>query len=169
MNELDSSYSKKTIRAYVSVDRFDRLSERLYIALQCLPTKKHSQLIRQIIYHNLNNSMDRFVMPTTADSKPNLSLRSIRVGIPFGDKDIGFEKLYKQITEVKEQRERNVIVSNAVFDALMALYSPKIQSNEPNVIENSTQIEIIKNQSIESEVTPRKESKANFRIQKSEV
>ena len=169
MNELDSSYSKKTIRAYVSVDRFDRLSERLYIALQCLPTKKHSQLIRQIIYHNLNNSMDRFVMPTTADSKPNLSLRSIRVGIPFGDKDIGFETLYKQITEVKEQRERNVIVSNAVFDALMALYSPKIQSNEPNVIENSTQIEIIKNQSIESEVTPRKESKANFRIQKSEV
>ena len=104
MNELDVGYSKKTIRAYVSVDRFNRLSERLYIALQGLPTNKHNQLIRQMIYHNLNNSINKFVMPT-ATVRPNLSLRSIRVGIPFSDKEIGFDTLYKQLAEVEDQRE----------------------------------------------------------------
>ena len=169
MNILEGCSSKKAIRAYVSVDRFSCLSERLYIALQGLPIKKHSKLIRQIIYHNLNNSMDRFVMPIAYDSKPNLSLRSIRVGVPFSDKEIGFETLYKQLEDVKEQRERNVIVSKAVFDALMFLYSPKIQSIETNVIENPTQIEIIKNQSVDSGDIPRKGTKSNFGTQKSEV
>ena len=43
MNILEGCSSKKAIRAYVSVDRFSCLSERLYIALQGLPIKKHSQ------------------------------------------------------------------------------------------------------------------------------
>jgi hypothetical protein len=168
MNELDSN-SKKTIRAYVSVDRFDRLSEKLYIALQGLPQKKHNQIIRQMIYHHLNKSIDKFVMPTISDSMPNLSLRSIRVGIPFSGRDIGFDELYNKLAKVEEQRERNVIVSTAVFDALMDLYSPKIQNNEANVVENLTQIDIIKNQSVNSEVIPKKGTKSNFGSQKSEV
>jgi len=123
MSDFQNDIKIKSIRSYVSVDRFDRLSEKIYKTLQFMSAKKQSHFVKQILFHFFNNTIDKFeINQSDTYLQTEKVLRSIRVGVTINADDIGYGDLFQMLIAIEKQKERNVYISYTLFDALLAIH-----------------------------------------------
>lgn len=138
MDSIPAKQHPISIRANVSINRLNKISDYLYHILLVTPPKKHSFIILHILYAPFENSINKLNLPDVSESVPfEAAGRSIRVGVSISIKDIGFESLYEQMCDAKSQKELNAIVSRTLFDALLEIYESKIKQNQDNGVQRA--------------------------------